>query len=204
MLASPGRVSRSNCSCGFLAPVLPAHLANRHLRLERQGDAVDHLEVAREVGHRSLVADPLTVDRKGRAVGRVDREVGFVDVDLDRAHPDRDAADDLWHRVGRREDLRRQGVDVQRDPDDDDAVVIGPGEAGVTAARDRAAPLSGPDRYILPTAWNGWEPGPAATLVVPIWLEAGQLGLPARPARLARGSDDGRLRAVGDARADRR
>jgi hypothetical protein len=31
--------------------------------------------------------------------------------------------------------------------------------------------------YIFPTAWKGWPPGPAATFVVPIWLEAGQLGL---------------------------
>ena len=47
----------------------------------------------------------------------------------------------------------------------------------MTATRLSGAPLNGPARYILPTAWKGWEPGPAATLVVPIWLEAGQLGV---------------------------
>ena len=68
-------------------------------------------------------------------------------------------------------------VDVERDPDDDDAVVVGPGERrGDRDEAESGAPLNGPARYILPTAWNGWVPGPAATLVVPIWLEAGQLG----------------------------
>ena len=33
-------------------------------------------------------------------VGRVDHEVRLIDVDLDFAHPDRDAADDLWHGFG--------------------------------------------------------------------------------------------------------
>ena len=46
----------------------------------------------------------------------------------------------------------------------------------MTATSESGAPLNGPARYMLPTAWNGWAPGPAATLVVPIWLEAGQLG----------------------------
>ena len=59
--------------------------------------------------------------------------------------------------------------------------------------------MNGPARYILPTAWNGWPPGPAATLVVPIWLEAGQLGeaCSVRPGLLRRRRDRG-LRAVGD------
>jgi hypothetical protein len=43
------------------------------------------------------------------------------------------------------------------------------------AARLSGARLKGPARYIFPTAWNGWVPGPAATFEVPIWLAAGQL-----------------------------
>ena len=102
---------------------------------------------------------------------------GLVDVDLDRAHPDRDAADDRGHRVGDGDDLGVERVDVEGDADDDDAVVVGAGQGrGDRDEADSGAPLNGPARYILPTAWKGWLPGPAATLVVPIWLEAGQLG----------------------------
>ena len=43
--------------------------------------------------------------------------------------------------------------------------------------RLRGAPLKGPARYIFPTAWKGWVPGPAATFVIPISDEAGQLGI---------------------------
>ena len=56
-----------------------------------------------------------------------------VDVDLDRAHPDRDAADDARHRVGDGGHVGVERVDLERDPDDDDAVVVGAGERG----RDR-------------------------------------------------------------------
>ena len=71
---------------------------------------------------------PCAVDREGRAVGRVDHEVGLVDVDLDRAHPDRDAADDRGTVSESGDDLGGQRVDVEGDPDDDDAVVVGAGE----------------------------------------------------------------------------
>ena len=68
-------------------------------------------------------------------------------------------------------------IDVEGDPDDHDAVVVGTGEGrGDRRQAESGAPLNGPARYILPTAWKGWPPGPAATFVVPIWLEAGQLG----------------------------
>ena len=43
---------------------------------------------------------PSEATGKARAVGRVDHEVGLVDVDLDRAHAERDAADDLGHGFG--------------------------------------------------------------------------------------------------------
>ena len=119
MLASPGRVRRSNCSSGSwlrLRRLAAAELPDRHLRLERQRRAVDGVEVGGEVGDRPLVADPLGVDRESAAVGRVDHEVRAVDVDLDRAHPDRDAADDLRDRVRDGRDLGVERVDVQRHP----------------------------------------------------------------------------------------
>ena len=68
------------------------------------------------------------------------------------------------------------------------------------ATRESGAPLNGPAMYIFPTAWKGWKPGPAATLVVPISDWAGQLGIAcsALPSFWARSRDSG-LRAVGDA-----
>ena len=73
------------------------------------------------------------------------------------------------HRVGDGADLGVERVDVEGDADDDDAVVVGAGEGRRDRRQaDSGAPLNGPARYILPTAWKGWFPGPAATLVVPI------------------------------------
>ena len=91
------------------------------------------------------------------------------------------------HRVGDGDDVGVERVDVERDPDDDDAVVVGAGQGrGDRDEAESGAPLKGPARYILPTAWKGWEPGPAATLVVPICELAGQLGM--RLLGAARGS----------------
>ena len=97
------------------------------------------------------------------------------------------------------------GIDVDRDPNDDDAVVIGPGQGRGDRDRGSGAPLKGPARYILPTAWKGWVPGPAATLVVPICEVGGQLGAAcsARP-RFWAAAGDRRLRAVGDPAQGRR
>ena len=86
-------------------------------------------------GRRSLPRRP----RRG-AVGRVDHEVRAVDVDLDRAHPDRDAADDARHRFGVGDDVGVVQVDVERDPDDDGAVVVGTGQRrGYRHQRQRRA-----------------------------------------------------------------
>ena len=90
--------------------------------------AVDRVKVGGEVGDRALIADPFGGDREGGAVGRVDHEVGLVDVDLDRAHPERDPADDLRHGFGVGDHVGVEGVDVEGDPDDHGAVVIGSGE----------------------------------------------------------------------------
>ena len=67
-------------------------------------------------------------------------------------------------------------VDVERHPDDDDAVVVGPGQRRRHRREAERGPFNGPDRYIRPTALKGWSPGPASTFVVPIWELAGQLG----------------------------
>ena len=121
MLASPARVLRSNCRAGLAVrsgPLAAAQLLDRHLRLEGQRRAVVDVEVGGEVGDRALVADPLRVDRERAAVGRVDHEVGSVDADPDRAHPDRDAADDRGTVSETATDVGVERVDVDRDPDD--------------------------------------------------------------------------------------
>ena len=97
---------------------------------EGEGVAVDRLEGGGEVGDGSLVTDSLGGDCEGRAVGWVDHEVGLIDVDLDRADPQGDAADDLGDLFGVSEDVGIEGVDVEGDADDDGAVVIGPSDRG--------------------------------------------------------------------------
>ena len=88
---------------------------------------------------------PWEATLEGRAVGRVDHEVRLVDVDLDLAHPDRNAADDLRHGFGVGDHVGIERVDVQGDPDDDGAVVIGPGQGrGDRDQADSGAPWKGP------------------------------------------------------------
>ena len=108
--------------------LLAAELGDRHPRIKAECGTVVGVEVGGEVSDRALVADPLRGDREGTAVGRVDHEVRLVDIDLDRAHPDRDPADDLRHRFGVGDHVSVERVDVQGDADDDGAVVIGAGE----------------------------------------------------------------------------
>ena len=55
-------------------------------------------------------------------------KLGAFDVDLDRAQPERDAADDLRDGFGVGDDVGVGGVDVEGDSDHDGAVVIGAGE----------------------------------------------------------------------------
>ena len=98
MLASPGRVLSSIARLGSLlrwVALWPPSWVIDSLRLEGQREAVDRLERRGEADRRALVADPFGGDGEGGAVGRVDHEVWLVDVDLDFAHADRDAADDL-------------------------------------------------------------------------------------------------------------
>ena len=145
---------------------------------------------------------PCESTEKGRAVGRVDHEVRLVDVDLDRAHADRDAADDRGHRFGVGDDVGVERVDVEGDPDDDGAVVVGPGEGrGDRDQAESGAPLKGPamidlaDRVEGVGAGAGGDVGGADFRARP-----GSSGWPARlrPGVLRRGGDRG-LRAVGDA-----
>ena len=67
----------------------------------------------------------VALDREGVAVGRVEGEIGAVEVDPDRAQPQRDAVEDLRQRIGDGGDLGVGRVDVERGPDDDVAEVIG-------------------------------------------------------------------------------
>ena len=204
MLASPGGSCRSNWQRRVLrraaSPRGPTS-AHRHLRLERQRGAVDRLEVGGEVGHGALVADPLRVDRERRAVGRVDREVRLVDVDLDRAHPDRDAADDRRHGVGDGGDVGVERVDVEGDPDDDDAVVVGPGERRGDRDQGERRALEGAGEVHPPDRVEGVAARPGGDVRGADLARGGAARL--RPARrgpsVLRGGRDRGLRAVGDA-----
>ena len=83
------------------------------------------LEVATgRPGRRAIVR----VDRERVAVGRVEREVRAIEVDLDRAQPQRDPFEDLRQRIGDRGDLGGRRVDVERRPDDDVAEVVRAGD----------------------------------------------------------------------------
>ena len=75
-------------------------------------------------------SDPASAgsDGEGIAVGRVEGEVGPVEVDQDRAQAQRDAVEDRGQRIGDRGDLGVDRIDVERGPDDDVAEVIGPGD----------------------------------------------------------------------------
>ena len=133
MLASPGRVfefDREAWVLASLGSLAPTELGDRHLRSEGERKAVGSVEVGAETRRRTLVADPFRADREGRAVGRVDHEIRLVDIDLDRAQTQRNAADDLRHGFGVGDHVGVERVDVKSDPDDDGAVVIWSGERG--------------------------------------------------------------------------
>ena len=105
------------------------------------------------------------------------------------------------HRVGDRGDLRGQRVDVEGDPDDDDAVVVGAGERrGDRDQAQRGALERARQVHLARPRGTGACPGPAATLVVPIWLDGrAARAAPARRGRRSGGrGGDRRLRAVGD------
>ena len=66
---------------------------------------------------------------------------------------------------------------MEGDPHDDRAVVIGAGQGRGDRHQRQGRAFEGASEIHLPTAWKGWAPGPAATLVVPISEAEGQLGL---------------------------
>ena len=131
MLASPGRVVRSNCRLGSLPRLValwPPSWRIAHLRLEGKRGAVDRAGRARRRRPGALVADPLRRRLEPEQLVGLIMKFGLVDVDLDRAHAQGDAADDRGHGFGVGEDVGVERVDVEGDADDDGAVVIGPGE----------------------------------------------------------------------------
>ena len=162
MLASPGRVVRSNWSCGLAPRRVLLRVPSWRIDifgLKPRACAVDRVEVGGEVGDRALVADPLGGDRGGIAVGRVDHEVGLVDVDLDRAHPDRDAADDRRHRFGVRDHMGVGGIDVEGHAHHHGAVVIGACESGRDRNQAEGRALEGPRQVHLPVCVEGMGAG---------------------------------------------
>ena len=87
----------------------------------------------------AFVARDRRVDRERVAVGRVEGEARAVEVDPDRARPQRDPFEDLRQRIGDGGDLGRHRIDRDRDPDRDVAEVVGPGDRREDDERGSAA-----------------------------------------------------------------
>ena len=92
------------------------------------GTTINRNKVGGEVGHGALIPNPFRCHREGAAIGGVDHEVGLFDIDLDRAHPDRNATDDPGDGFGVGDHVGVKRVDVKGDADHDCAIVIGTGE----------------------------------------------------------------------------
>ena len=151
-------VLRSNCRAGSLPRAValwPPSWVTDIFGVKGRVAQLTAMKVGGEGDRGALVADPFGADREGRAVGRVDHEVGLVDVDLDLAHPDRDAADDLGHRFGVGDHVGVEGVDVEGDADDDGAVVIGAGEGRGDRDQAEGRALEGPGQVDLADGVEG-------------------------------------------------
>ena len=59
---------------------------------------------------------------------------------------------------------------MDRRADNDRPEVERAGDSGHHNRQAERLPLYAPVRYTFPSIQNGWEPAPAATRVVPIWL----------------------------------
>ena len=114
--------------CRILGPPDAPGESQRQLRAERQGAAVGDLEVRGGFHDRSFAACDLRSDGKAVAIGRVEGEVGSVQIDADRAGPQRDAFDDLWQGIGDRRHLGGRRIHLDRGADRDVAEVVGPGD----------------------------------------------------------------------------
>ena len=93
------------------------------------------------VAGRAFVAGDRAVDRERVAVGRVEGEVLAVEIDQDRAQPQRDAAEDLRQRVRDGRHLGGGRVDLSAIRTTTLPRSYGPETAGVTTARLSGAPL---------------------------------------------------------------
>ena len=180
MLASPARVFRSNCRLGSLVRAVGPWPPSWRIDIFGAKGSVAQLTAWK--GEEKLATVPWSpipceATEKGRAVGRVDHEVRLVDIDLDRAHPDRDPADDLGHGFGVGDHVGVERIDVQGDADDDGAVVIGAGQRRGDRDQAERRALEGPGEVDLARPrGRGASPGRRRRLSVPISELAGQLG----------------------------
>ena len=95
------------------------------------------------------------------------------------------------HGVGDRRHLRVVRIDVERDPDDDGAVVVRPGQRRGDRDEAERRALEGAGQVHLADRVEGWAPGPAATLRGPdLRLGRAARGWPARRVRALRGGGD--------------
>ena len=210
VLASPGLAVRTAWIAGWPRRLIEPRELSFELRPVGEVRAVGDLEV-RASGWPSPPSSPMisALDRERVAVGRVEREAGPVEVDQDRAQPQRDPLDDLRDRVGDRGHLGGDRVDRDADPDRRRCRGRrGPNGRGDDDQAELARPCTGRRGRPCPARGAGCVPAPTRRRVDgPTWLAAGQDGCgllgDARVAGVAE-MGDRRLGAVGDAPQGRR
>ena len=128
MLASPGLGGERRVQGGVAGALGGAGELRASLGAKGRLAQLATWKCSLRVAIAAFVAEDFAVDRERIAVGRVEGEVRAVEVDQDRAQPQRDAFEDLGQGVGDGGDLGGFGVDVERRPDHDVAEVIGTGD----------------------------------------------------------------------------
>ena len=113
------------------------------LGLVGQAGAVGDLEAGPQAERSPFVCRAGWRHRSRIAIGGVEREVRPVEVDPDRAQPQRNTAEDLRQRIGRDRHLGRDRVDVDRCADHHVAEVVGPGNGGRHEDHAQRSPLVG-------------------------------------------------------------
>ena len=177
----------------------------RQRQAERRGvvhrRAVRDLEMGLEARQCPFVSEDLRPDGERVAAGRVEGEVGAVEADLEVAGPERHAVEDPRQRVGDCGDLGGRGIDVDRDPSDDVAEVVGPGDGRNHDEEAQRSALVGTGEVDVAADVERAGAGPGAGLdgADPARGRAERRGLLLAPAvGAARQARDRRLGAVRD------
>ena len=116
------------------------------------------------------------LDGEGFAVGRVEGEVGAVEVDAGSSADAAGCPRGSGQGIRDGGDLGRFGIDVKGGADDDVAEVKGPGDRGGDDRQAERGALVGAGEVDVAGNVDGVRPAPAPVCAVPIWEAVGQLG----------------------------